>query len=195
MKCSQCGHENRATASFCTACGTALEAKAHLPPSASPTVRRRKPLPAIVAAIALLSAGVGYYVYRTVPAPESPAPTATGAAADTPPAPAAAPPAQADAPTASESAPRVAEPAGKAPPAPARAPHEPADPAPRPTQAPPPAPAGESEWLTDLRHELDRCEQLNFLARIPCREKVRWTYCKERWNTVSECATSGQDAQ
>ena len=43
-----------------------------------------------------------------------------------------------------------------------------------------------------VRRELDACSKLSFFAQIPCREKARWQYCNNRWDTVPECATNNQ---
>lgn len=63
---------------------------------------------------------------------------------------------------------------------------------PRPS-ARPAAPASASlrqteTWLGALRQDLSQCSQLGFFARLGCREKARWKYCNERWDSVPECA-------
>lgn len=61
----------------------------------------------------------------------------------------------------------------------------------KPAESRPQASGGE-DWLTALRRELDACSKLSFFAQIPCREKARWQYCNNRWDTVPECATNNQ---
>ncbi|WP_235864938.1 c-type cytochrome [Pseudothauera lacus] len=61
----------------------------------------------------------------------------------------------------------------------------------KPAESRPQANGGE-DWLAALRRELDACSKLSFFAQIPCREKARWQYCNNRWDTVPECATSNQ---
>ncbi|MDO9597969.1 MAG: zinc ribbon domain-containing protein [Azoarcus sp.] len=47
-------------------------------------------------------------------------------------------------------------------------------------------------WLGALRQDLSLCSQLGFFARISCREKARWKYCNDRWDTVPECAVGAR---
>jgi hypothetical protein len=44
-------------------------------------------------------------------------------------------------------------------------------------------PPASSDWVGDMRRELAQC------GGFFCREKVRWKYCSNRWNSVPECAT------
>ena len=67
-----------------------------------------------------------------------------------------------------------------------------AQPGPRPAAtraAPAAASLRQTEtWLGALREDLSQCSQLGFFARIACREKARWQYCNDRWDSVPECA-------
>jgi hypothetical protein len=45
------------------------------------------------------------------------------------------------------------------------------------------ASAAPGDWAGEMRQELAQC------GGFFCREKVRWKYCNNRWNSIPECAT------
>ena len=208
MQCTHCGHQNRQDARFCAACGTALSAAVAGPrpdgatTAAAASLRSRALVPGLFALALLLAAMLGFWLLSSTPDPLTPGPLAAPPADNAPAAevPGAAQPPASDA-AAVEPAPAEAPPTSPAPqPAPSATPPTPANEAqaPRPPEASVASPdertaapdaADPGDWLTTLRQELARCEQLNFFTRIPCREKARWRHCAERWNSVPECAT------
>lgn len=205
MQCTHCGHDNRVQARFCTACGTALAhpGQGDLAPPTTPRPSRRGLIPGTLALALLLATGFGVWLLRTTPAPQTPAPHADSSPAAT------AAPAEArtavEAPVQDHAASDSAADANPtpAPAAPPDAPQPPsadAEPA-APPQAEPstppdvePSTPDTGDWLNHLRQDLARCGQLSFFACIPCREKARWRYCNERWNTVPECATADRNS-
>jgi len=176
-RCTSCGSENVADASFCRQCGRALGQDGGpitvVPGQPAEPGTRSRLSGAIIGLMFLglaAATAIGYFVGA-----HSNSVVATTAPAAAPPI-AAGAPAEPDA--QQNTAAAVAAPAAEAPP-PKKAHSNPPD-KPKPTEAAPPA--EDAQWPR-MRAELAACGKANLV----CHEKVRWRYCKHMWGKVPEC--------
>jgi hypothetical protein len=194
MLCTSCHFDLGASVSkFCPNCGApcvAQETQEAIPAqitdipgvAAAPRARQKQPWLALIiggASVSLALLGLVWVTLQDPPARALPAVVVPNARLPPP------------APVTRSPEPPPPEPSLPPEPLPVAPPVAPPDPPPQTKAAPPPdtlpSTPAQPDWISEMRQALDQCQSMF------CRERVRWKYCNQRWNSVPECAVGQED--